>query len=235
MRNWLTNYFTFTKNEQRGVVLLVVLSVFALLVPSVYLYFKPTPPPVVDAAFNSEVEAFNKVYAAQQASVNGVTSSSGSPADISANSIEAKKSAPKYVANETSPTFSVNINTATATDFEKLKGIGSVLGGRIVKFRTILGGFAAKEQLKEVYGLPDSTYQGIKQQLVVNKGDVKKIGINTADYKTLKSHPYIKTENAKLIEAFRKKQGGFKDLGELKNVMANDSLYKKLRPYLSLD
>lgn len=235
MRNWLQQYFTFTNNERNGVVLLVSLSAVLLLAPSVYLYFKPTPLPTADVAFDKEVEAFNADYKAKE-QLTG-TSSNSEPAygNNKANKANTNEEKHSYVANETNKAFTVNINTATAEEFEKLRGIGAVLGARIVKFRGILGGFAAKEQLKEVYGLPDSTYQAIKQQLIVDKSRIAKIDLNTADYKALKAHPYIKADNAKMIEAYRKQHGAFKDLAELKAIVASDSIYKKMVPYLKLN
>lgn len=55
-----------------------------------------------------------------------------------------------------------------------LPGIGSKLANRIVTFREKLGGFYAVEQLKETYGLPDSTFQMLKPYLTVNADAVRR-------------------------------------------------------------
>ena len=55
----------------------------------------------------------------------------------------------------------VEINNADTTELKKLRGIGSVLSKRIVKYRKMLGGFKDVEQLKKVYGLSEETYQEI--------------------------------------------------------------------------
>jgi len=44
-------------------------------------------------------------------------------------------------------------------------GIGPTYAKRIVKYRNSLGGFHAINQLSEVYGLADSTFQSIRPQL----------------------------------------------------------------------
>jgi competence ComEA-like helix-hairpin-helix protein len=48
----------------------------------------------------------------------------------------------------------VNINRASASDFQKLLGIGPVLSGRVVAYRQKIGGrFTSKEQLIDVSGI----------------------------------------------------------------------------------
>lgn len=55
----------------------------------------------------------------------------------------------------------IELNSADTTELKKLRGIGSKLSQRIVKYRTKLGGFTSKEQLKAVYGLSEETYEAI--------------------------------------------------------------------------
>jgi competence protein ComEA len=52
----------------------------------------------------------------------------------------------------------LNLNSATADDFEALPGIGPVLAQRIVTWRDANGPFTAVEELREVSGIGDSTY-----------------------------------------------------------------------------
>ena len=59
----------------------------------------------------------------------------------------------------------IDVNTADTSAFISLPGIGSKLAARIVTFREKLGGFYSVEQIGETYGLPDSTFQKIKQWL----------------------------------------------------------------------
>jgi competence ComEA-like helix-hairpin-helix protein len=48
----------------------------------------------------------------------------------------------------------ININKASASDFQKLLGIGPVLSARVVAYRQKIGGrFTQKEQLIEVSGI----------------------------------------------------------------------------------
>jgi competence protein ComEA len=130
----------------------------------------------------------------------------------------------------------VDINTADTTAFVALPGIGSKLASRIIGFRDKLGGFYSVAQIGETYGLPDSTFQRIKQYLQVGNGGVKKINVNTATTDELKAHPYIKWALANPIVAYRKEHGDFKKLVDIKNIMAvTEEAYNKMAPYLMID
>ena len=52
----------------------------------------------------------------------------------------------------------IELNSADTTELKQLRGIGSKLSQRIVKYRKKIGGFTHKEQLKDIYGLPEETY-----------------------------------------------------------------------------
>jgi len=134
------------------------------------------------------------------------------------------------------PRYSIiDVNIADTTAFISLPGIGGKLATRIVTFREKLGGFYSIEQIGETYGLPDSTFQKIKQYLKLDDPSVKKININTATVDELKAHPYIKYSLANPIIAYRNEHGSFSKIEDIKKVMAvTDDIYKKIAPYLTL-
>jgi len=130
----------------------------------------------------------------------------------------------------------IDVNTADTFAFISLPGIGSKLAARIVTFREKLGGFYAVEQIRETYGLPDSTFQKIKHWLKLDDPSVKKININTATVDEMKAHPYIKYSLANPIVAYRNEHGSFSAIEDIKKVMAvTDEIYKKISPYLKID
>lgn len=130
----------------------------------------------------------------------------------------------------------IDINTADTAAFISLPGIGSKLAARIVNFRDKLGGFYVISQVAETYGLPDSTFQKIKQYLKLDNASLKKININTASVDELKAHPYIKYALANPIVAYRKEHGPFSKLEDIKKVMVvTEDVYQKIYPYLSID
>lgn len=141
--------------------------------------------------------------------------------------------------NQSLKTFSsryspVDINTADTTAFIALPGIGNKLAARIVNFRDKLGGFYSVAQVGETFGLPDSTFQKIKQYLKLENVSVRKININTATVDELKAHPYIKWSIANPIVAYRNEHGSFSKVEDIKKMMAvTDEIYNKIAPYLT--
>jgi competence protein ComEA len=127
----------------------------------------------------------------------------------------------------------VELNRADTGALVALPGIGSKLAQRILNFRDKLGGFYSINQVSEIYGLPDSTFQKIKQYLKAESMTVKKININTATVDELKTHPYIKYSLANPIVAYRNEHGAFLKLEDIKKVMVvTEEVYAKIAPYL---
>lgn len=58
--------------------------------------------------------------------------------------------------------FPININQASAQELEALPGIGPTYARRIIEYRQLHGPFRTKEQIKEVKGIGEKTYQKIK-------------------------------------------------------------------------
>jgi competence protein ComEA len=128
----------------------------------------------------------------------------------------------------------VDVNTADTTALIALPGIGSKLAFRIINFRDKLGGFYSINQVGETFGLPDSTFQKIKQYLKADNANVRKININKATVDELKTHPYIKYALANPIVAYRNEHGPFTKVEDLKKVMVvTEEIYNKIVPYLT--
>lgn len=129
----------------------------------------------------------------------------------------------------------IDINTADTSALIALPGIGSKLANRIVGFRDKLGGFYKIEQVAETYALPDSTFQKIKDKLVIENPSVKKVNINAATIDELKAHPYIRYNIANAIVQYRMQHGNFTAVSDLKKLMLiTDDIYNKAEPYLSI-
>lgn len=127
----------------------------------------------------------------------------------------------------------IDINEADSATWESLNGIGPVLAGRIVRFRDKLGGFYAVSQIKETYGLPDSTFVKIQASLQLNKVSLKNLDINQLDEKSLAAHPYIRYKLARLIVLYRNNNGPFRQAQDLLGIpLVDDSIYRKLEPYI---
>lgn len=59
----------------------------------------------------------------------------------------------------------IDLNTATPEQLEQLPGVGEVLAGRIVEYRTSRGGFTSIDQLRDVSGIGASRFEEIKPKV----------------------------------------------------------------------
>lgn len=67
----------------------------------------------------------------------------------------------------TSEKIMVNINTATAVDFQKLPGVGESIANRIIAYRNENGKFKNIEDLKNVSGIGESKFNNIRAYVYV--------------------------------------------------------------------
>jgi competence protein ComEA len=65
------------------------------------------------------------------------------------------------------PPGKINLNTATAEELESLPSIGPVMAKRIIEYRNIHGSFYNIEEIKEVKGIGEKTYEKIKALITV--------------------------------------------------------------------
>ena len=130
----------------------------------------------------------------------------------------------------------IDINHCDSATLERLPGIGPVLSVRIIKYRTLLGGFARIEQLKEVYGLPEDTYNLIKERLYADSLMIKKINVNIADYKHLARIIYLEKYEINAILKYRELNGTIRSIAELiDNKLITSEKAEKAGPYLKFE
>ncbi|MFT3745929.1 MAG: helix-hairpin-helix domain-containing protein [Pyrinomonadaceae bacterium] len=65
-------------------------------------------------------------------------------------------------ANQESSTGTININTATADELEKLPHIGRKTAESIVEFRTMNGPFRRAEHLMQIRGISEERFQELR-------------------------------------------------------------------------
>lgn len=131
----------------------------------------------------------------------------------------------------------ININKANAKAFTKLKGIHSEkYGSTIVNYRKKLGGFVSKEQLKEVWGMKEETYQKFEHQIELTDETPQQLNINLLSAEELKNHPYINWKLANAIVKYRKSNGNYQSTLDLKKIhLVSDEIYLKIEPYLKIE
>jgi DNA uptake protein ComE-like DNA-binding protein len=127
-----------------------------------------------------------------------------------------------------------NLNEMNAAELEKLRLIGRVLAGRIVRYRELLGGYVTIDQLYEVYGLPEDAVRELQKSVFIKKNfRPRMIRVNHDALDELKKHPYISDVLARDIVRFREINaaiGSEKVLANFKSI--DKSSFEKLILYL---
>lgn len=133
---------------------------------------------------------------------------------------------------KTAPKIAVfDINTADTTQLIALKGIGSTLANRIIKYKNALGGFYSKNQIDEIYGLDSLAKAELIKYTHINEDNLTKININQV---TNLKHPYLKPYLAKAILAYKTEHGNFKKPEDLLQIKIMDAkTLQRITPYLT--
>ena len=128
----------------------------------------------------------------------------------------------------------VDINRADSFELQGLKGIGSVLAKRIIKYRDGLGGFYDVTQLEEVYGMTPQTFMDINHLIKIDVAAIKKINVNTADEFELDKHPYLTKKQSSIIIKYRNNHGNYNNFEDFTKVkIFTPEELEKLKYYLS--
>lgn len=85
----------------------------------------------------------------------------------SENSQNSNVSEENKVVEESKDSTLVNINTASVTELQTLSGIGLSKAEAIIKYRNTNGLFKTIEELKNVSGIGDSTFENIKNYITI--------------------------------------------------------------------
>jgi competence protein ComEA len=129
----------------------------------------------------------------------------------------------------------IDVNSATQSELETIKGIGPFFAKNILKYRDKLGGFCKKEQLLEVWKMDQEKYNQIEPYITIDAHAIRKINVNTATAEELKSFPYFNWNIANSIVKMRIQKGSYQSINQLKeSELIDEELFDKIKPYLSL-
>lgn len=138
--------------------------------------------------------------------------------------------------NQDRPSISlIDLNKSSIDEFTKLNGIGPFYAKQIIRYREQLGGYHSKEQLLEVWKMNLETYEKLKDYIFIQKGDIKKISLNSTNINELNNHPYLNWNQANSIIKMRDQRGEFNTINDIKeSVLIDEETFEKLAPYLTL-
>jgi len=128
----------------------------------------------------------------------------------------------------------LEVNRADSSSLEALPWVGPALAGRICKYRASLGGFWSMHQLGEVWGIAPEALDVLGQRCWVDAAAVVPLCADTASWSSLRRHPYIRAEGARLIERYRKHHPLQQIEDLLGSPAVSDSLLGVWKPYLRL-
>lgn len=177
--NWLKTSFGFTRSQSNGFAVLLLLLIVVIFTPAIVrsVYDDPQPLPEDIENWNR----FQKLLDAQRISADSLST-------IEKKFVYDNPPPKKKWSNQ----ITIDLNLADTTDLKQIRGIGTVLSKRIIKYREALGGFHNPNQLLEVYGL-DSTValNAIKNNITSKNHTVNQLDLRTSDFRTLLKHPYL--------------------------------------------
>lgn len=141
---------------------------------------------------------------------------------------------------------SIELNSASAEQLQKLKGIGEVLSKRIVKYREKVAWFHEKSDLKKVWGIKPETYEKIEQFVYVDQKLLETLpkkkkfskkqqisielpaNLNEITRKELLSTKLFPPKLSHTIINYRKKIGGFKSIKQAQKSYGMNEKYRKI-------
>lgn len=110
------------------------------------------------------IEETPTVEPTKLSAVKGATTKPGASTQKQPSEPQASQSSPT---SSVKPTGKININTASAAALESLNGIGPKLAERIIEYRNANGSFKSPEQIKDVKGIGDKTFEKFKDEITI--------------------------------------------------------------------
>ena len=242
-----SDYFTFTKKERRGTIILLLLILFFITLPFLYpLFIKPKPADT--STFKNEIVTL-KIK--QQDTVKQFTQRNFDEENYQNYYQPSEKN---YTKNFKGELFYFDPNTATTADWQRL-GLRDKTIATIQNYLSKGGRFYKPEDIGKIWGLhPDEVQRLIPYVQITPKENnypkkdyetktfdkpkntISVIDINNADTTTLIALPGIGSKLAQRIINFRDKLGGFykaEQVGETFGLP--DSTFQKIKPRLTIN
>ena len=219
------NWFGYTRRERRSSFVLLMLVLMVILVR----YTLPEG--------SMKIEDVSDDFYASEGSYDSVN---GEKQD-SAKRLISEKEVVLYAGRKYQPYVRkqkqlLDINSCDSASLVTLPGIGPVLSARIIKYRRLLGGYSRIDQIKEVYGLSEETYELIKGRIFADSSAVKRTDINSAEFKELVRVPYLERYEITAILKYRELKGklsGVRDLVD--NKLLTKEKADRVEPYIKFE
>ena len=115
------------------------------------------------------------------------------------------------------PDLDLDLNTATASELEQIKGIGPFFSNAIIELRSNLGGYAQMDQLKSLYNLEPSTYQEITRNVSI-KTSHRTFDINELEFRELLRMEILDYKEVQYVFNLKRSLGNISSADQIKNL-----------------
>ena len=246
----MNNFLTFTKGERVAILILAAV-IFFIIAANFFIANRPSNVKNnlqnLDSIIALHEAAVEEYYNRQRTTDNGQQTSSTRDKVTETprrqvtksyketiNNINKKVQQPKAnsLSSKALVQKSVNLNSADTTELKSLPGIGSFFAKNIVDYKNKLGGFIEKEQLLEVYAFDTTRLSSIENFIIIDTIELRKVNINTDDFKTILRHPYIEYEDVKKIVNYRESKGMIKNWEQYLKVVGRNDVDERLEKYI---
>lgn len=115
------------------------------------------------------------------------------------------------------PELDLDLNTATASELEQIKGIGPFYSNAIIELRSNLGGYARMDQLKSLYNLELSTYDEITRNVSI-KTPHQTFDINELKFRELLRMEILDYKEVQYVFNLKRSLGDISSADQIKNL-----------------
>ena len=132
------------------------------------------------------------------------------------------------------PIYKRDLNKALATDLREIRGVGSVLSERIIKYGHSLNGYSDINQLYRVYGLDSIVIDRIKEAFEIKSDTIIPMNIRLASREELSTLPYLSASEIEWLISLRNRPEGLGSKEFVTNLLFKTlNKNKKLLVYLT--
>ena len=234
------DWFNFTRQDRRAILLLSALIVTALLllwIKPIWQHEKPYEPHTPDSLLQSlnkkPQERIKKEFTHTKPYTTHTTQRAETPYPIDVSDTTRREHPyAAYMRAKYKPGKFVDLNTADTAELMKIPGIGAIRAQRIVEYRHALGGYHSIAQVHEAYDLPEHLGDWVH----ISTPKVKKLPINKASVSQLRAHPYLTFYQARAIVELRRREGNIHSMRQLLFLEEfTEADITRLTPYFSFE
>ena len=242
-RQFLKDYFSFTRKERLGIIAVVAVILLLIILPLFFPYFIKNE--------KTDASQFAKEIAQLRIDSSGKKSFAKNDNEYYNDYTPSNE---KNYATIKAEVFYFDPNTASVNDWVRL-GVREKTANTIQKYISKGGKFYKPEDIKKTWGLsakdaerliPYVSIKSAKKEYphseqkeyaeksnYATRNEIKKVDINLADSTQYISLPGIGSKLSKRIIAFREKLGGFYSIDQVgETYFLPDSTFQKIKPYL---